>query len=96
MSRLGQPYRCDVCGKLRENDANHWWLVWAADVLVNSSVVLCVGDWDSSRAEQPEIRHARGQECTMKLVERWLTTRSFEPASSRPVSSPRKDGPDEA
>ena len=86
MTRIDEPYRCDVCGKLRESDANHWWLVWVEerDEYVHEPrphstrlMFICVMAWAEWMAAR-EVKHACGQACAQQLVERWLTTGSLE------------------
>jgi len=97
MSKLREPYRCDHCGKLRESDANHWWILFDAwfppngknplkAEFVNHHGLMIVA-WHEALADLL-VRHACGMECALKLAERFMTTRSFEPPSARPISAP--------
>lgn len=78
MSRDLEPYACDACGKRRESDANRWWLIWETATPPRGTVGLVIEDWKEWRANETWVRHACGQACTQKLVERWLSTGSLE------------------
>jgi hypothetical protein len=66
MTRIGDPYRCDgaSCGKLRENDANHWWLLWRGFV----SGTLMIERWNAKVAACPGVKHFCGIDCLTKAV----------------------------
>lgn len=86
MSKIAEPYRCDGCGKLRETDANRWWLLGAAQGDASGTVELVLFAWESNRAALPGLRHACGEDCTQKLIARWMQSGSFDAPSQRPVS----------
>jgi len=89
VSKLANPYRCNLCGKLRENDANHWLLLFGRYPVSQDDgkpFVVLIETWTERRARGATAEHACGLECALKLAERWLTTHSFDPASSRPVA----------
>jgi hypothetical protein len=101
MTKIKEPYRCNGCGKLRENDANHWWLLRECMRFVSENKELALAAWDADLAHCEDVTHACGQECAQKLIGQWMATGSFTPPSSRPVSSvepksssTRKEGPD--
>lgn len=80
MSVIAQPFICDGpgCGKRRETDTNHWFLLWewTWDMLPNhpgpSGVALL--PWTSDEeALKPGRKHACGVACALKLLERALT-----------------------
>ena len=78
MSKIEQPYRCDAqgCGKLREKDANHWWLVWRTEVVIpgadESPVKRCTtihaSPWIAHRAEADGVNHVCGIDCMLKII----------------------------
>jgi hypothetical protein len=68
MSKVGQPYRCDVCGKLRETDANHWLVLLAREGVSEISIIA----WDVEIAGADAARHLCGQACALKMIEREL------------------------
>lgn len=83
--KLDQPYKCDVCAKMRESDANRWWLLWMVTEGIPPAGLL-LGAWDPVLAEREDVKHACGEDCAQKLVQRWMQTSSFEAPSSRPVA----------
>jgi len=90
MSRVPQPYRCDQCGKLRENDVNRWWMLFARyPVSPESGDVhwFRMEPWTARRAKVHSAVHACGEDCALKLVQRWLQAFSFAPPSARPISA---------
>ncbi len=68
-------YRCDVCGKLRESDANRWWLLRRDEERPREMIVA---PFDARLAAQPDIFHACGEQHGLELVARWFATGSFD------------------
>ena len=81
MTFIAQPFLCTVCRKQRENDANHWFLVYmnymAATPRAPARVCVTVEKWVDELARSEGIEHACGQECMQTLVERWVTKGSL-------------------
>jgi len=100
MTKIKEPYRCDECGKLREKDANRWWVLSAYRQRGEFSMIWLT-PWNEEAAKRPVSKHICGREHVLTLVDRWMATGSFVPPSARPVSSvepksssTRKEGPD--
>lgn len=88
MSKFPPKINCCVCGT-GKGETNHWYLVTArksntfawtesstdACTLVNSSRQLVITDFTEDGDGGPVC----GNNCTQKLVERWLQTGSLEP-----------------
>lgn len=72
-------YNCDACGRPR-GATNHWWIVFLERdaVLMEQVWMLVVRPWSAEAASEPHVKHACGRECTQKLVERWMETRSLD------------------
>ncbi len=76
MTILSQPYKCDGagCEMVRENDANHWWLLWLTrdrldrltgehgDGIPRRTVEIHLTPWDEGWAHQPFVKHFCGLE----------------------------------
>jgi len=87
MAKIKQPYQCDECGKPREKDANHWWLMWVELPIGRTPEELMISPWNLEKTEKDGVKHLCGQECVQKKVELFLATRSLEPPSSKPIST---------
>jgi hypothetical protein len=70
MTRIGEPYKCDVCGKHRDADANHWWLVWIYTLADGRSQALEMQPWNDTLAREPGMGHACGLEHALLLAGR--------------------------
>ncbi len=86
MSRLTNPFRCDGCGKLRETDANRWWLLREMNVPDSGAKSILIFEWTNEEAERDGTQHSCGEDCAQKLFSRWLQSGTFEPASARPIA----------
>lgn len=79
--------RCKVCNTIKPEEGNYWWGLFLTrslpsdkgqltDIRVKSLAITplsaCVG------AESSAYEKACGNNCTQKLVERWLTTGSMD------------------
>lgn len=75
MTFIAHPFLCSVCKKPRENDANHWFVVYVEKIPYYASngarFGVVVEKWDAEVARLPGKEHACGQECMQTLVERW-------------------------
>jgi hypothetical protein len=60
-----EQFRCDGCGKLRSDDANHWWCV---DVFKTGEIhIVPLSD---AHEGEPHIRQADfcGQQCALAFI----------------------------
>lgn len=60
------PYLCDVCGKDRSSDANHWWLLWVVTLNDGWRKRIEIQSWHDGLARERGIHHVCGQECLVK------------------------------
>lgn len=58
-----QPYKCNVCGKYRDRDTNHWWLVWYVVLQNGVTWRIEIQAWNDELAKEPEVGHCCGIEC---------------------------------
>jgi len=79
MSFRVQTFRCSVCGTVKQ-EANHWRIAYIGTTLTATSRlnVFSVAEWDELLAERTGVYPACGNNCTQKLLERWLFTKSLE------------------
>ena len=89
MTLLAQPYRCNHCGKLREKDTNHWWLL---RISPGHAAAITLARWDPALARDSSARHICGIECALAQLERWMQTGSFDPPSSEPITAGGAEG----
>lgn len=71
------PWVCDNCGKRRDVDTNHWFVI-AEDNEDNPGFCLRIAKWNEDFATLRSARHACGSECRNVLVERWFSLGRFE------------------
>lgn len=81
-------FSCDICGTKKGNN-NHWFLAWLSDDAIVPQITteitrnlavpqsLVIAKWDEIAARQLEVTHLCGESCTLKMVQRWITTRSL-------------------
>jgi len=61
--KIPATYKCDVCGRTRDNDSNHWWAVWFQDTgLAVYPFSKCEGIDEIDDADF----HLCGRECLSK------------------------------
>lgn len=82
MAKLTNPWKCDnpACGKLREADANHWWILGRLDQGITRPYIV-IAPWDQETAELASVKHGCGVDCTMKIAARMMDQIIFEPAA---------------
>lgn len=81
--KIPYPYKCDYCGKLKE-ESNHWFLRPAAVVLLQmvegqqgrpskeyTFTLLC---WDSSYIDKLGIEHICSEQCATKALSQWMAS----------------------
>jgi hypothetical protein len=75
MSLVNHPFVCDGpgCGKRRENDTNHWFLLWEFMFGADNLTGFACLPWNVEEALKPGRVHACGVNCALKLTERALT-----------------------
>jgi hypothetical protein len=66
---------CDVCSVPR-SEAGQWRMLLISEF--RDIRVLGVFDWDDKMADTANARHACSNGCTHTLVDRYLSTRSFD------------------
>lgn len=69
MSLQPASFTCDVCGKRRDNDVNHWWM------LMTAVEGIAIRHWSKSADEYDA--HACGQACAVVLLTRWMEAGDF-------------------
>ncbi len=92
MSFRVQTFRCSLCGTVKQQ-ANHWRIAYIGTTLTGLARldrqlskddatsrlnVFSVAEWDELLAEHTGVYPACGNNCTQKLLERWLFTKSLE------------------
>ena len=71
--RNPDAFNCDVCGRLR-GATNHWLVL----LVTSFDGHLVIAEWDRAVAEAEGAKHACGNSCTQKLVERWLALKTLD------------------
>jgi hypothetical protein len=72
-----QSFRCDICGK-EKGQVNHWWMMWLLPKLLPYGAAVHIQGWEDRDAPIEGRKHLCGQECTHKMLDRFLTTGSME------------------
>jgi hypothetical protein len=67
--RVATPYRCDYCGKRKEN-TNHWWLVFPVEG--DLGLVLQIHPWSDELAAQREQGHVCSQACVVTALSKFM------------------------
>jgi hypothetical protein len=81
--------RCFVCNRIKEEEFNHWWAIYlshtfAPQMLMSLTIVPLAG---VAGVEGSSYKPACGNNCTQKIVERWLTTGSMDAPRATEVSA---------
>ena len=66
-------YFCDICG-IAKAGTNHWRIL----ITRLEGAQLQIAEWYSGSADAEGAKHACGNGCTQKLVERWLALKTLE------------------
>ena len=74
------PWICDNCGKRRESDTNHWFVLYS-----NCDGILGITKWSDLKAQADGARHVCGAACRNVLVERFFNFGTFENPKPEPV-----------
>jgi hypothetical protein len=85
MKRPGDAFICNVCGALK-GATNHWRVLSLGTVKVKEDGdaplwdirELTISEWHSVLALADGVAHACGNNCTQKLVERYLHSGTLE------------------
>lgn len=92
MSLVSHPFVCDICGKRRENDTNHWYVAWEFMLWHDGAPVptvrgLAVAVWHAETALEPGKKHLCGVNCAMRAQEKFLTQGTLEPKATPPTAA---------
>jgi hypothetical protein len=72
--RKPDSYFCDICG-IAKGGTNHWRVLRTRD----EGSTLHILEWPGATvADALDVKHACGNSCTQKLVERWLALKTLE------------------
>ena len=73
-----ETFRCEVCGKVKNEEATDWWLAWADHFSpvpdAKPLPQLRFTPWDTLLSHQAEVRHLCGARCAQTLMDRWMTS----------------------
>lgn len=72
--------RCFICNRIKEEEVTDWWAVYlshtfAPHLSMSLTIVPLVG---VTGVEGSSYKPLCGNNCTQKIVERWLTTESLD------------------
>lgn len=71
--------RCFICNRIKEEQFNHWWAIYLSHTMPSGEMSLTITPLSSCKGvEGTSYKPACGNNCTQKIVERWLTTKSVE------------------
>lgn len=77
---ISQKVICDVCG-VEKRDTNHWYTLHLQSyTTAHFTTRLVLTQFNPVEQTTGSQKHACGQACVHKLVDRWLQTGSLEPA----------------
>jgi hypothetical protein len=86
-----ETFRCEVCGKVKNERSEDWWLAWAEQVtsVPNATPLpqLRFTPWDVLLSHQAEVRHLCGARCAQTIMDRWMTSRG-ESTAAHSLSEP--------
>jgi hypothetical protein len=86
VSIINNPFACDGCGKRREKDTNHWFILWEWwHPPENTNCCLAITPWFFDQAAKEGMKHACGVNCLMKLCERFATTGRLDAPKAAPI-----------
>ena len=71
-----EEFHCDVCGKIKNEEAEDWWLAWTESFspLPNEpeQSLMKVTPWHPFLAHSAEARHLCCARCMHTLADRWM------------------------
>lgn len=77
---VSPAYKCDLCGKDRREDANHWYLVWVA-----ANGIFMLAPWSLVDRGHELYGHACGRACVLRAAERFMQTGSLDEPQGTPA-----------
>jgi hypothetical protein len=80
MAKIPSEYACDYCGKRRQQDANHWFLLEA--YLVRDKPAIEIMVWDTEAAIGEKTHHACGEQCALLGFQSFLATGKLDEADT--------------
>jgi len=73
-----ETFRCEICGKVKNEGSEDWWLSWAEHFSpipdATPLPLLRFTPWDVLLSHQAEVRHLCGARCAHTLMDRWMTS----------------------
>lgn len=73
--------RCFVCNRIKEEQVNHWWALYLSITLPGGKPSLTTLPLSAVvGVEESSYKAACGNNCALKLTERYLQTGSLEPS----------------
>jgi hypothetical protein len=71
--------RCFVCNRIKEEQFNHWWAIYLSHTMPGGEMSLTIAPLAACASVDPSAyKPACGNNCSQKIVERWLTTKSMD------------------
>lgn len=71
-----ETFRCDICGKPKSEESEHWWLVWTeiSSLVPNEpeQAVVHLTRWGNFLAHSSDVRHLCGASCVQTWMNRWI------------------------
>lgn len=71
-----ETFRCEVCGKIKSQGSEDWWLAWAEQVSPMPGAAplpqLRFTPWDVLLSHQAEVHHLCGARCAQTVMDRWM------------------------
>lgn len=71
-----ETYLCDVCGKVKPEDEQDWWLAWTETMTPvpgePSQPVLKITPWNLLLSHSAEVKHLCGAQCAQTHTDRWM------------------------
>jgi hypothetical protein len=82
--KISSPYKCDVCGSLKQT-TNHWWLLIApcdcSDLVQTPSECKRIGflliPWDNTISDLDECIHLCSQKCALARLDKWMSEKAL-------------------
>jgi hypothetical protein len=71
--------RCFVCNRIKEEKSNQWWALYLSLSMPSSLMSLTIAPLAAvAGVDGSSYKPACGNNCSQKIVERWLTTRTMD------------------
>ena len=65
------PYKCNVCGKAKE-DSNHWWLLFPSNTPDAPGSGFILDRWDDVYADRKDVENICSESCASKALSKWM------------------------